>query len=349
MNIFAAAADYMSWASLLGVKPGDAPPTSFFDQNVFYLGAQPSEIKIPVSGNKVFVKLGLANLSLTEYNDQFYYSYGDKFFTVYDSNGKLRVSLEKVMQYYGLNGNAAYRWKTWNPDTGTVINTGAMWLGVAWESWKDIYFEVTTNAVKFYITGQLINTLDISSLGITGFAKIGFGKQLYWYNEAGMTDSRPRFLYLVVSDTVDYSLRAYPYKPKALDSSNQFTGTIDKLNSWIPDRSYMSSSAEYNVKCAFNLSVPASGYYYGSPGPDLTVEKILQMDQYIGARYVQSGGVAANYRIHNTVDGGPDDYVFSCPANEDDTKSIFRKVPSTKTGTDLPNPANGLVEIYLEA
>lgn len=347
MNIFAAAADYMSWASLLGVKPGDAPLTWMFDQNVIYLGAQPFELKIPVSGKTVFVKLGLATITSADRDAQFTYSWGDKFFTIYDSNGKLRISLERLSAYN--NSTGGYRWKTWNPDTGAVITTGNIWLGAAWENWKDIYFEVTTTAVKFYISGQLINTLDISSLGITGFAQIGFGQQVNSSSNLGMSTARPRFLYLVVSDTIDYSLKAYPYKPKALDSSNQFTGTIDMLNSWLPDRSFMSSSAEYNVKCAFNLSVPTSGYYYSSPSPDLTVEKILQMDQYIGARYVQSGGVAANYRVHNTVDGGPDDYVFSWPANEDDTKSIFRKVPSTKTGTDLPDPASGLVEIYLEA
>jgi hypothetical protein len=80
MNIFAAAADYMSWASLLGIKPGDAPVTNLFDQNTFYLGGHRFEFKIPVSGDRVFVKLGLAGPTMSSYSEQVYYSYGDKFF-----------------------------------------------------------------------------------------------------------------------------------------------------------------------------------------------------------------------------------------------------------------------------
>ena len=348
MNIFAAAADYASWITLLGVKPGDAPMSGYFDQNAFYLGAQPGELKIPVTGNKVFVKLGLASLSATSYDDQFYYSYGDKFFNVYDSDGKLRVVLERFVLHKSPNGQSSYRWKTYNPDTGAVLTTGALWLGKTWESWRDISFEVTTTAIVFYISGNVVNTLDVSSLGITGFGFIGFGKQLYWYENPGMNTSKPRFMYIVVSDTLDHSLRAYPYKPKALDSGNQFVGTIDTLNSWIPDRTYMSSAAEYNVKCSFTLSVPANGYYLFDPEPDLATEKIIQMDQYVAARYVQSGGISANFKIHPILAGGPEDYTLVCPANEDDTKSLIRKLPNTKTGDDLPNPKLGLIEISLE-
>ena len=345
MNIFAAAADYMSWASLLGIKPGDAPITGNFDQNTFFLGGQANELKIPVSGDKVFVKLGLA-AQQSDYNMQIYYSYGDKFFTVYDNNGKLRVSLERCIMFYGLDGNSAYRWKTYDPSTGDVLTTGEMWLGTLWEAGKSVYFEVTPASIKFYISGRLINSLDISSLAITGFSYIGFGKQVQW---SGSMTERPRILYMVVSDTVDYSLRAYPYKPKVLDAGNQFTGTVDTLNSWLPDRSYMSSAAEYNVKCSFSLDVPATGYYYGNPGPDLSVDKIISIEQYIAARYVQAGGVSANFRIHNTVTGGPVDYTLVCPANEDDTKTIFRKLPTILTGTDLPSPVGNVVEIHLEA
>ena len=153
---------------------------------------------------------------------------------------------------------------------------------------------------------------------------------------------------MVISDTVDYSLRAYPYKPKALDSGNQFVGKIGALNSWIPDRTYMSSAAEYNVKCSFTLSVPATGYYVLDPEPDLTTNKIIQMDQYVAARYVQSGGISANFKIHSTLADGPEDYTLVCPANENDTKSLIRKLPNTKTGDDLPNPKLGLIEISLE-
>ena len=345
MNIFAAAADYASWAELMGVKPGDALVTGCFDQNAFYLGSQAKEIKVPVSGDKVFVKLGLASQRYTDYNSQIYYSYGDKYFAIYDNNGKLRVSLERVVQFYGIDNVGQYRWKTWHPDTGAVITTGAMWVGKAWENWKDVYLEVTTTVIKLYISGIVISTLDISSLGITGFGFIGFAKHQQW---SGSAAELPRVLYMVISDTVDYSLCAYPYKPKALDAGNQFVGTVDTLNSWLPDRAYMSSSAEYNVKCGFTLDVPASGYYNITPGPDLSKEKIIQMDQYVATRFVQSGGVTANFRIHHTVAGGPDDYVFACPANEDDTKHILRKLP-TKTGTDLPNPTTGIVEISLEA
>jgi hypothetical protein len=345
MKIFAAAADYASWASLMDVKPGDAKVTGSFNQNAFYLGSQAKEIKVPVSGEKVFVKLGLAAGYDTDYNRQIYYSYGDKYFAIYDNNGKLRVSLERFVQFDGIDYVGQYRWNIWNPDTGTIITTGNMWVGKVWEDWKDVYLEVTTTVIKLYISGVVINTLDISSLGITGFGFIGFAKHIQW---SGSTADLPRVLYMVISDTVDYSLRAYPYKPKALDSGNQFVGTIGALNSWIPDRTYMSSSAEYNVKCSFTLAVPASGFYIVTPDPDLSREKIIQIDQYVATRYVQSGGVTANFRIHNTVAGGPDDYVFACPANENDTKHIIRKLP-TKTGTDLPNPANGIVEISLEA
>lgn len=348
MNIFAAAADYASWAELMGVKPGDPLDTRYFDQNTYYLGGYAPGIKIPVSGDKVFVKLGLASQTEKDYNSQLYYSYGDKFFTVYDSDGKLRVSLERVPQNYGIDNVGQYRWKTWHPDTGAVITTGAMWVGKVWEDWKDVYFEVTTSKIKFYISGQVINELDISGLSITEFGAVGFGQQWQWGNNATVSSSLPRILYLVVSDTVDYSLRAYPYKPKALDAGNQFTGTIDTLNSWLPDRAYMSSSAEYNVKCSFTLDVPANGYYVLTPGPDLITEKVIQIDQYLATRFVQSGGITANFRIHSTTAGGPDDYVLACPANEDDTKHLIRKLPS-KTGTDLPNPATGIIEISLEA
>ena len=346
MKIFAAAADYASWAELMGVKPGDALVTGCFDQNTFYLGSQAKEIKVPVSGEKVFVKLGLASSSNTDYNSQIYYSYGDKYFAIYDNNGKLRVSLERVVQFYGINNVGQYRWKTWHPDTGAVITTGAMWEGKVWENWKDVCLEVTTTVIKLYISGVVINTLDISSLGITGFGFIGFAKHAQWGGSsvAGL----PRVLYMVISDTVDYSLRAYPYKPKALDAGNQFTGTIDTLSSWLPDRTYMSSSAEYNVKCSFTLDVPANGYYVLVPGPDLITEKVIQIDQYLATRFVQSGGITANFRIHSTTVGGPDDYVLACPANEEDTKHLIRKLPS-KTGTDLPNPATGIIEISLEA
>ena len=345
MKIFAAAADYASWAELMGVKPGNAKVTGCFDQNAFYLGSQAKEIKVPVSGGKVFVKLGLASSNVTDYNDQLYYSFGDKYFAIYDNNGKLRVSLERIVPYYGIDNVGQYRWNIWNPATGTIITTGDMWVGKAWEDWKDVYLEVTTTVIKLYISGVVINTLDISSLGITGFGFIGFAKHTQWF---GGVSELPRVLYMVISDTVDYSLRAYPYKPKALDAGNQFAGTVNTLNSWLPDRTYMSSSAEYGVKCGFTLAVPASGYYIIAPGPDLSKEKIIQMDQYVATRYVQSGGVAANFRIHHTVAGGPDDYVIACPANENDTKHILRKLP-TKTGTDLPNPANVIVEISLEA
>ena len=349
MKIFAAAADYASWAELMGVKPGDALVTGCFDQNTCYLGGYAPGIKIPVSGDKVFVKLGLASQSENDYNNQFFYSYGDNFFTVYDSAGKLRISLERIVHFYGINGNtSAYRWKTLNPDTGAVITTGDMWAGVKFDSWKDVYFELTTSKIKFYIAGQVMNELDISGLSITEFGAVGFGQQWQWWNDATVSKSRPRILYLVVSDTVDYSLRAYPYKPKALDVGNQFTGTIDTLNSWLPDRAYMSSSAEYNVKCSFTLDVPANGYYVLVPGPDLITEKVIQIDQYLATRFVQSGGITANFRIHSTTVGGPDDYVLACPANEEDTKHLIRKLPS-KTGTDLPNPATGIIEISLEA
>lgn len=339
MKIFAAAADYASWITLLGVKPGDAMVSGYFDQNIYRLCVQPGELKIPVTGNKVFVKLGLARLGSVDEYSQFYHFRGDKFFNVYDSDGKLRVVLERLTN--------AYRWKTYNPDTGAVLTAGASWLGKLWQSWRDVSFEVTTTAVVFYVSGNAVNTLDISSLGITGFGFISFGNQYgeYW----GSEEYRPRIMYIVVSDTLDHSLRAYPYKPKALDSGNQFVGTIDTLNSWIPDRTYMSSSAEYNVKCSFTLGVPASGYYLLDPEPNLATDKIIQMDQYVAARYVQSGGISANFKIHSTLADGPEDYTLVCPANEDDTKSLIRKLPNTKTGDDLPNPKLGLIEISLEA
>lgn len=349
MNIFAAAADYASWITLLGVKPGDSPMSGYFDRNAFYLGAQPMELKIPVTGNKVFVKLGLGQQETTDYNSQFYYSYGDKFFTIYDNNGKLRVVLERHVSYYGLDSNGAYSWKTYHPVTGEILTTGDMWLGKAWENWRDIIFEVTTTTIAFYISDNLINTLDISSLGITGFGFIGFGKQMYWCDEPGMVSSKPLIMYLIVSDVFDHSLKAYPYKPKALGSGNQFTGTIDRLNSWLPDRTYMSSAAEYNVKCTFTLGVPDTGHYSILPEPNLNIEKIIQMDQYLAVRYVQTGGVSANFKIHSTFAGGPTDYTIACPANEKDTKSLIRKLPNTKTGDNLPDPKLGQIEISLEA
>jgi hypothetical protein len=206
MKIFAAAADYASWASLMGVKPGDAKVTGSFNQNAFYLGSQAKEIKVPVSGEKVFVKLGLASSSITDYNSQIYFSYGDKYFAIYDNNGKLRVSLERVVQFEDIDYVGQYRWNIWNPDTGTIITTGNMWVGKVWENWKDVYLEVTTTVIKLYISGVVINTLDISSLGITGFGFIGFAKHKQW---SGSVAELPRVLYMVISDTVDYSLRAY--------------------------------------------------------------------------------------------------------------------------------------------
>lgn len=342
MKIFAAAADYMSWAHLAGIKPGDTPITSYFDQNTFKLGNQRNEIKIPVEGTKVFVKLGLASIDYNnDLDGQLKYCCGDKYFTVYDEQGRLRVSLERF------NGGdyLKCRWRIWNPDTGAVKTYGSLWTTKAFSNWRDVYFEITTTEVKYYVSSILVNTLDISGEAIAGFGYVGFGPQAT-YNGTGVKGSR--ILYMVIADTVEYSLKAFPYKPNSLTSDNEFVGTIDKLNSWIPDRTYMSSAAEYNVKCSFTLSVPANGYYLFDPEPDLATEKIIQMDQYVAARYVQSGGISANFKIHSTLAGGPVDYTLVCPANEDDTKSLIRKLPNTKTGDDLPNPKLGLIEISLE-
>ena len=97
---------------------------------------------------------------------------------------------------------------------------------------------------------------------------------------------------LIVSNTLDFSLRAYTLKPGTLTAGNQFTGVVTSIQGVSQDKNYIASAAELNTKAEFSLI--RSPNLYGNSGIALSeiLHKIKNLDIYYMGRYIQAGGVS---------------------------------------------------------
>lgn len=156
--------------------------------------------------------------------------------------------------------------------------------------------------------------------------------------------------YLLVSDIPMHGARVYPLKPTALTAGNEFSGVVTSINTTTQDTLYMASAAEVNSKCEFTSILPAG--LLSNPTADVKTSshKLVHLDNYIHARYIQDGGVSCTFSVVQ-LDGSssniytPVNTVIA--ANEENSTYRTFKCSSVDVAT-AANPLNLVTRINLE-
>ena len=153
--------------------------------------------------------------------------------------------------------------------------------------------------------------------------------------------------YLVVSDVIDNSLKAFTLKPSAFGANNDFTGTITALTPWQQDKVYLSSASELGAKVDVKLTATSvQGTALLGMAADITDVKKLQLFGMF--RYIQVGGVSATFGVTLLVGTtvATEQILITIAANESDDNYLNRKIgevitslisTSNFTITDLNN------------
>ena len=353
MAILAAAADPHSWAKLMGINETDANWTTGATSEEYQLFNKP--YKVPtvslVGKNEVFIKMFCqrgnrwsatigVNGRTADHNAAFCIKNTDGYPIIgfgYDTNASnyiLDNSFMGITLYDGtankvklqrVQGTAHFPKITGSNNLGTV------------EALLTLHVKIDTvtpanSFIRMYIGSKLEATITGTTVHQAVNLALGsftIGEYITYASDINYYKAQCN--YMVVSDVPDFSLKAYPIKPAALSTPNDFSGVIGNITSWIQDTLYISTSLETNAVCTFTLLNPASAILPVASKLKNNVHTVEKIDTYMMARYIQTGGVGCTFSIalYNGETKLTDDYSLYFPANQDETKYLTKFVGTT--------------------
>lgn len=370
MTIYAAAADPHSWLDLFNLpKNSVANSADLTTGNNLYelLCKDPSFATIPLTSNELFIKLNIYKHGYYPVNDTCAnYSFrGDTrlLFAIKNAAGKIIASVgyqkvassDKVINYAKL---ALFTWneldgttntKTVNPVTTAVAvsNSPLFVANTAFQiidTQVAIHLKIDTvtpaNSVFRLVIGGFVAAEILGSAvnASTGLAMTTLTiKEFITSSDQYQTNLSDYYLswkvsYMVIADFVDYSLTAFPLKPSAFGTLNDFTGVIGNITSVVQDQLYLSTALETAASVDIKLTAISVN---GAPKQHKndTANKIAALRNYGMFRYIQAGGTSATFSITlyvGTVQASnPVNVVIT--ANLDDTKYQTAKLSEVIT------------------
>ena len=182
------------------------------------------------------------------------------------------------------------------------------------------------------ITGALVHSstnMNLGELSITEFiTSSNYSSQTNnsnYYTSARMS-------YLVVSDVIDNSLKAFAMKPSAFGTTNDFTGPISALTPWVQDKNYIASATEIGATVDIKLTITATHgtATQGLSANNMDVKKLQLFGMF---RYVQAGGTTVTFgvtlMVGTTAASAQQKIVIA--ANESDDNYLNRKIGEVVT------------------
>lgn len=373
-NILAAAADPHSWLDLFRLPKNSVTNAASLTTgtNLYELFCKdPNFASIALSSNELFIKFNISTMGYYLINDTTttYAMRGDPrlLFTIKNANGKIIASMgfqiKGTADTPAINGKLAlFIWneldgttntKLVSPtttvvsssDVYTVLNAGfltcdhtiSLHLKIDQATPANSVMRMVINGINAAeIVGSAVNAstnlvmtiLTIKEFITSNGAQVGTS----YYLQGSMT-------YMVIADFADYSLTAYPLKPSAFGTVNDFTGVIGNITSWAQDQLYLSTSAETAVSVDIKLtaaSITGNAKLYKND----TANTIAALFNYGMFRYIQSGGVSATFSITLYVGTtqASDATNVVITANLDDTK--YQTAQISKVITNLISSGN---------
>lgn len=367
MIIYASAADPMSWLNLMdGIStttPNSEIPYKLYRGsgnygNVFsligtssdYGGSTPGLTIDTQNTNELFVSTGLSNTWIYNFNSSGWIASGDsrKLYKFLNSDGRLLYSIgfssgSNVFLSDGSDNH--FRFYTYN-DAGIIINTYDTGVKIPFvQQGGEISFDFafrlhikidpldhTKSFAKFYRDSLLTGSVSGEVLHVSPNYSLKTFKLRDNVTGKNISSFPARFdaSYLVVSNTANFTLKAFPLKPSALTGNNQFSGVVSSISPWLQDKNYLVSPNEVNTKVESYLTRPSG--VNGSQGLNLIegLHKIIKIDNYGMTRYVQDGGTSVNMKIttSNDVTTITPETSFSTTANQDDNYYLGRFLSS---------------------
>lgn len=379
MTIFCAAADHHSFAALLGRGPTNVNGNlSNCDNATTHLSHNfGKQFKCSgLSGNSIFVQFFILNGFFWNGTDEWLDASA---FSIYNSDG-VKISSVGWKRQPGVVGgdsmanclgvscwDAAGTWVKHSPSGATALPITGRNDNRTLSKMLAMHFEFnptdpTKHRVRVWWDGKLLITVtgtDVTTATNVETGEFRFGK-LY------EGDGNPRDYFqcgvssLVVSDYEDHTLIAHPYKAQTIGVDNQFTGAIGALQTWLQDKTYLSSSSELGDRCTFKMGpcvggsiwTPKADLYTGIAGTGTAVN----IDFYGMGRYIQSGGTSVTLILSFLIGGldaiTPFEYVVT--ANQDDNYYQVTKLLSVRTNILTGKPftiaelASGTVQFKLK-
>ena len=357
MTILAAAADVFSWMTLMGILPTEAnssaTATTYADDTIELGNKLLKPINITtLNESEIFMVLSLSSANMYDNNTASTGLLSSKhkaFFCLRNQNNKPIIGFGWTPSgTYMADGNVfnitIFDGLTTTPTdvSSTPLTTkfpmngaGSTTIQTVHDKWifhvKFDNADNTQSFVKVYKNGINVGQVTGAALhagSTTGINNITIGE----FVTASATNPyvRIRASSLIVSNVADFSLKAYPLKPGAFTANNQFSGVVANIAAWIQDLNTVATAAEVNTVCEFTLTRPTATK--GKAGVQLTVGQHIckKLDIYSLVRYVQAGGVNCTFAfaLYNGATKITDDFIFTCTANEDDTKFLVRKITS---------------------
>lgn len=374
-NILAAAADPHSWLDLFRLPKNSVTnaATLTTGTNLYELFCKdPSFALVPLSSNELFIKFNITTMGyyLLKDTQTNYAMRGDPrlLFTVKNANGKIIASvgfqIKGTSDAPAINGKwAIFIWneldgttntKLVSP-TSTIVSSSDVYtiLNAAVLSCDHtiaIHLKIDTSTpanslLRLVING--INAAEVVGSAVNASTNLVMTtltiKEFITSSAITQTGSlyylQGKMAYLVIADFADYSLTAYPLKPSAFGTLNDFTGVIGNITSWTQDQLYLSTSAETAVSVDVKLtaaSFTGNAKLYKNDNAN-TIAAIFNYGMF---RYVQSGGVSATFSVTlyvGTVAASASTNVV-ITANLDDTK--YQTAQISKVITNLINSGN---------
>ena len=265
-------------------------------------------ITVSVTGHTLFSKIYIDYIQM----HASYQLSGDyrKFIEVLNLNGKLLFSIGLAANPYGGSGGDVQPLSvyTWNEDgslkTSKTETSGlyplavfSNYTGRAPNRALSYHYvndpnDITKSKIDIYYGSELLLTLSGPELGNHIDRDPATA---YFYRNTFTTDStnyRHRIGYIIVTDTLDFSLEPVILKPLALTYSADFTGTVAALKENFQDEVYVSCSAETGKYIEFTL-----GKMTGNYGSLVTNGDLVSGAMAFYSRYLQIGGTSVTFTI----------------------------------------------------
>lgn len=375
-NILAAAADPHSWLELFRLPKNSVTnaATLTTGTNVYELFCKdPNFASLALSANELFIKFNINTMGYYVLNDTHtnYAMRGDPrlLFAIKNANGKIIASMgfqiKGTADTVAISGKLAiFIWNELDGTTNTklvspittVVSSSDVYTVlnsafIACDHTISLHLKIDTGTpansvmrmvingvIAAEIIGSAVNAstnLVMTTLTIKEFIT---SSNLYQTNVSDYYLAA-RMTYMVIADFADYSLTAYPLKPSAFGTVNDFTGVIDNITSWAQDQLYLSTSAETAVSVDIKLTT-ASFTGNAKLYKNDTSNTIAALFNYGMFRYIQSGGVSATFSITLYVGTTPASEATNVviTANLDDTK--YQTAQISKVITNLISSGN---------
>lgn len=357
MRIIASAGSPNGWLEAMGYK--GPLPSAIFDGEMlsgWYLsGVTFPDIKIPVDSDEIFVALQIddKNFSYGYWNSGLLGSMTDivnnstvsedkinqRMFRILNSDGQQIASFGMftagnyvyVDQAMGIHSYETASPKSPKNSAGGMTDNGVVPLrspggrGV-FLHYKYDRTDPTKSFFRYYWGTKLIAELTGSQL--TSAANGAPAYFTVFSVRPNIANSRGiNIRSMVISDSMDFTLKVVNVRPVTLNNAAQWTGTVADLQEWLQAKTYLATAIETNASFDVNMAVnnaEISAMSATTPGS----AQVLSLKTFLGARYVQSGGVSATFRVelfkNGVAYGSPVD--VSIPANEDNTTFLTRKI-----------------------